>query len=174
MDYRIRPFKNSDLKDLHKIRSMRGVMETIPSLFSETESFTDNFYQSFDPDWPSLCAATGSPSEERCIGHGMLVLNKKARLRHTATISLIVDNEFHNVGIGRALLTQLLEIADKWLMLVRVEIEVQAENVGAIHLYESLGFRREGLLKYAFMQDGRYTDILIMGRYNFHQDAFSK
>lgn len=172
MEFRIRPFKECDIKDLNRIRSMRGVTETIPTLFCESEDFTRKVYDGYDKDWPSLCAVLEGPDGERCVGHGMLHLNSKARVRHTASVSLIVDAEYQDKGIGRALLSQLLEIADRWLMLVRVELEVQAENARAVHLYESLGFVREGLLKYAFMQDGRYADILLMGRYNLHRDAF--
>lgn len=175
MDYRIRPFQESDIKDLNSIRSMPGVLETIPTLSSESVSFTEGVYKSYDPDWPSFCAVVdGDGGEEKCIGHAMLLLNKKARVRHTASVSIIVDSEYHNKGVGRTLLTRLLDIADKWLMLVRVELEVQENNAGAIHLYESLGFVREGLLKYTFMQDGRYTNTVVMGRYNLHEDAFKK
>lgn len=86
-------------------------------------------------------------------------------MRHSADISLIVHTNYQNMGIGRAILTQLLELADKWLLLKRVELEVAAENSGAIHLYESLGFEKEGLKKYASITEGRYTDIIVMGRY---------
>lgn len=54
------------------------------------------------------------------------------------------------MGVGRALLTELLRIADEDLMLVRVALEAAEENARAIHLCESLGFVREGLLKYAY------------------------
>ena len=41
MEFRIRPFRDSDIADINEIRSMRGVMETIPTLFSESVAFTE-------------------------------------------------------------------------------------------------------------------------------------
>jgi putative acetyltransferase len=38
----------------------------------------------------------------------------------------------------------VLDLADNWLMLVRVELEVFTDNVKAIHLYESWALRRRG------------------------------
>ena len=166
MEFRIRPFRDSDIADIKEIRSMRGVMETIPTLFSESVAFTEKVMKSVGPNDPALSAVIETPEGEKVIGNGVLRLTEKARLRHTASVALIVHAGYHNMGVGRAILSQLLEIADKWLMLVRVELEVAACNEGAIHLYESLGFQHEGRLKYAFMKDGKYEDLLVMGRYN--------
>ena len=41
----------------------------------------------------------------------------------------------------------LLDIADKGLMLKRVELTVFTDNERAVHLYESLGFVIEGTKK---------------------------
>ncbi|MEG1602034.1 MAG: GNAT family N-acetyltransferase [Cloacibacillus sp.] len=172
MEYRIRPFKESDVEDINEMRTMPGVMETIPTLTSESVSFTRELYTKYDPDFPAFCAVVDTPNGEKVIGHAMLVLYKKARLRHVASVAIIVNAKYQDMGVGRALLSKLLDIADNWLMLVRVELEVQAENARAVHLYQSLGFQNEGLIKYAVMQNGKYRDIIIMGRYNMHEGAF--
>lgn len=166
MEFRIRPFKESDIADISEIRSMRGVMETIPTLFSENAAFTERVMKAVGPNDPVLSAVADIPGGEKVIGNAVLRLTEKARLRHTASVALIVHAGYQNMGVGRALLSQLLEIADKWLMLVRVDLEVEANNAAAIHLYESLGFQIEGRLKYAFMKDGRYEDLLVMAKYN--------
>ncbi|MCD8162308.1 MAG: GNAT family N-acetyltransferase [Synergistaceae bacterium] len=168
MEFRIRPFKENDIADINEIRSMRGVIETIPTLFSESVAFTEEVMKSVGPNDPVLSAVIDTPEGEKVISNGVLRLTEKARLRHTASVALIVHADYQNmgVGLGRTILSQLMEIADKWLMLVRVDLDVAADNAGAIHLYESLGFQIEGRLKYAFMKDGKYADLLIMGRYN--------
>lgn len=45
--------------------------------------------------------------------------------------------------MGTTLMETLLDLADHWLMLVRVELEVFADNEQAIRLYEKLGLRRK-------------------------------
>ena len=166
VNFRLRPFRASDAEGMNRIRTMRGVMETIPTLISESPEFTEKVCAGFGANDQKLCAVLDTEKGEKLIGFAALHLTEKPRVRHTASVSIIIDAEYQNMGLGRALLSALLELADKWLMLVRVELEVQAQNEKAIHLYESLGFVKEGLLKYAFMQDGRYTDIVVMGRYS--------
>ena len=165
MEYSIRALAPEDLRDVNEIRSMRGVMETIPTLFSESLSQTESVMQSFGKNDHMLAAEIYTENGSKVIGMGGLHVAAKHRMRHSADISLIVHTNYQNRGIGRDILTQLLELADKWLLLKRVELEVAAENSGAIHLYESLGFEKEGLKKYASITEGRYTDIIVMGRY---------
>lgn len=49
------------------------------------------------------------------------------------------------------------------LGLHRVELEVYAFNPRAIHVYEKLGFRHEGVRRDALWQDGAFHDAIRMG-----------
>ena len=61
MEFRIRPFRDSDIADINEIRSMRGVMETIPTLFSESVAFTEKVMKSVGPNDPALSAVIETP-----------------------------------------------------------------------------------------------------------------
>ena len=52
-----------------------------------------------------------------------------------------VADDLDGQGIGTALLEALLEAADNWLDIRRVELTVFVDNDAAIRLYERLGFR---------------------------------
>lgn len=58
----------------------------------------------------------------------------------------------------------LLDIADQWLMLIRVELTVFVDNEKAIKLYEKCGFEIEGMKKKAGIRNGEYVDEYMMGR----------
>lgn len=58
----------------------------------------------------------------------------------------------------------LIDLADNWLMLVRLELTVFADNERAVHLYESLGFEREGIRRKAAVRNGVYMDEIAMAR----------
>ena len=58
----------------------------------------------------------------------------------------------------------ILDLADNWLMLVRVELEVFADNERAIRLYEKFGFEKEGLLRMTTVRCGQYADEYKMAR----------
>ena len=67
-------------------------------------------------------------------------------------------------GVGTALLRAILELADNWLDLRRLELTVFADNEPAIALYERHGFVREGLMSAYAFRDGSYVDTLLMAR----------
>jgi len=67
-------------------------------------------------------------------------------------------------GAGAALMAALLDQADSWLGLKRVELCVFADNVRAISLFERFGFEREGLFRAYAYREGRFVDSLAMAR----------
>jgi len=48
------------------------------------------------------------------------------------------------------------------LNLHRIELSVEPENLRAVHVYEKLGFVREGMRREHHYDDGTYRDELIM------------
>lgn len=86
------------------------------------------------------------------------------RRSHAASIGMGVHDSYQRRGIGRALLGELLTIADSWLNLRRVELTVYTDNAGAIALYESFGFEREGLHRAFAFRDGSFVDAYAMAR----------
>lgn len=86
------------------------------------------------------------------------------RRRHAATIGMGVHDEFAGRGVGSALMQAVLDIADNWLDLRRVELTVFTDNEAAIRLYERKGFIKEGCLKQFAFRDGFYVDAFTMAR----------
>ena len=58
----------------------------------------------------------------------------------------------------------VIEMADNWLSLSRLELNVYTDNDAAIHLYEKQGFEIEGTLRNYAFRDGRYVDSYAMAR----------
>ena len=86
------------------------------------------------------------------------------RRHHAAALGIGVHDAWTGRGIGTALLAALLETADDWLGLRRIELTVYADNARAIALYERFGFAREGLMRCHSFRAGRYVDTLAMAR----------
>jgi RimJ/RimL family protein N-acetyltransferase len=103
-------------------------------------------------------------AEGRIIAQlGCMVDRSFAITRHTAALGMSVDRNYRNQGIG----TELMERAINWAKekgIVRLELEVYAENVAAIHLYEKFGFGIEGRKRMYAYQRGRYYDSYLMAR----------
>ena len=80
---------------------------------------------------------------------------------HTAQKLELQLKNYWNRGIGRKLLTRLINLSRQSDLKI-LSLEVRTDNKGAIHLYESLGFRRIGTLE-GFMEiDGESIDFDIM------------
>ena len=76
----------------------------------------------------------------------------------------MVRTDCQGQGIGTALLEAVLDLADNWLMLRRVELEVYADNQRAVRLYEKFGFEAEGRRREAAVKNGAYVDLMVMAR----------
>lgn len=164
MDFKIRPLDMKDMPDINEIRTMRGVMETITTVPSEPLWLTQKVYEAFCADDHMLVAETEHEGRYKVIACGGLHISRKPRLRHSAEISLIVNTKYQNLGVGKALMTSLLEIADEWLLLKRVWLETSSDNPMAIALYKSMGFEVEGIKKCAITYHGDFIDTVVMGR----------
>ena len=86
------------------------------------------------------------------------------RRSHSGSLAITVHDLHHRQGVGRALMTAILDLADNWLGLIRTELEVNIDNHGAIALYRAFGFEDEGIRRASLLRDGVYVDSLLMGR----------
>ncbi len=89
------------------------------------------------------------------------------RHNHAGAIHLIATHPNHRGrGVGRALMAAIVDMADNWLNLRRLELSVWTPNATAISLYEEFGFAVEGTLSDYVFRDGEYVDALLMARMN--------
>lgn len=88
----------------------------------------------------------------------------RPRRKHAGAIGICVHEEWHGKGLGAALMRAILDLADNWLNLTRLELEVYADNEAAIRLYQRFGFEVEGTLRQHAFRDGRYVDSKVMAR----------
>lgn len=99
------------------------------------------------------------------VGNCSLMGNHARRLKHRTSLGIVLYLEYTGLGIGRIMIEEVCKIA-KDNGIEQVELEVAANNINAISLYEKLGFENVGTLpnnmKYS---DGTYTDVHFMVKY---------
>jgi RimJ/RimL family protein N-acetyltransferase len=101
--------------------------------------------------------------EGRSVGMASLDGSTLGRLGHGANLGLGVARGVWRRGLGKALVCALLDWADS-RSIVRVALEVVETNIGAVRLYESLGFEHEGRLRLRRKHGAAYLDSHLMAR----------
>ena len=81
--------------------------------------------------------------EDVPVGNIGLITISNPRRRHTGHIGMGVHDDFAGRGVGELLLQAVIDIADCWLNLMRLELSVFSDNQRAVRLYERTGFEVE-------------------------------
>jgi len=129
------------------------LFEKPPSMSEEVGWFGTLYRSILDGDAISAVAAVDD------LVVGVCTVRRKGpshESRHFGGLGIFVARESRGRGIGRALMTHVLERCRGKFQFV--ELSVFASNVRARDLYASLGFRTWGTLPKAILRNGKYTD----------------
>jgi L-phenylalanine/L-methionine N-acetyltransferase len=165
MDIYVRPICLADAPAVNEIRRMRGVMENMLGMPSERIKKSEDFITNMDANSHEFVAAVrDDDGNEKVIGCAGLQVYASPRLRHSGGIGIMIHKDYQGNGAGQKLMEALIDLADNWLMLVRVELTVYTDNERAINLYKKMGFESEGIKRKAAIREGKYADEYMMAR----------
>ena len=87
------------------------------------------------------------------------------RVRHRCAVGIALYQKFCGMGVGTALLSEILAAA-KAAGYERAELEAVSTNAPAVGLYKKLGFQVMGTMPHTMKyRDGTYEDFLFMVKY---------
>jgi len=90
---------------------------------------------------------------------------RKRKTAHRGAFAIALMKDYWNLGIGTALMTELLDIAENQLGYTVIDLEVVSENKRAIALYTKMGFKKIGERPMALKLDnGSYYSEDLMCR----------
>jgi len=93
---------------------------------------------------------------------GSLELRRGERRKsHTADVGISILKEYRDEGIGQECLKIFIDEAQK-LKLKLLTLSCFEINDRAMHLYESLGFKKAGTIPEAILYKGKYINEVIM------------
>jgi putative acetyltransferase len=103
--------------------------------------------------------------EDEIVGQiGLHTFPHNPRRRHVGQIGMAVRDDWQGKGVGSALMFAAMDLADNWLNLSRIELEVYTDNEPAIALYKKFNFITEGThVRFAY-RDGQFVDVYAMAR----------
>jgi RimJ/RimL family protein N-acetyltransferase len=166
----IRTARPSDAGDC--IRFMERVLAESDHLLLEPGEFTMTIEQ--ERAWlkerldafSKICIVAESPDGQIVSICGFDGNDTRRRLSHTGLVGISILRDYRNQGLGRAMLTELIAWATAHPAIERLALAVFADNVHAIGLYESLGFKTEASLHRSIkLAPNQYADELLMARW---------
>ncbi len=103
--------------------------------------------------------------ENEVVGQiGLYTFPHNPRRRHVGQLGMAVCDDWQGKGVGSALMNAAIDLADNWLNLSRLELEVYTDNEPAIALYKKFNFVTEGTLKNFAYRDGQFVDVYTMAK----------
>jgi putative acetyltransferase len=156
----VRAAEPSDVEAIHAILRCPGVVAGTLQLPWRPLEYTRQRSAGSQAEEYSLVAVV----DDRVVGQLGLEVQRGPRRRDVGKFGMAVHDEFQNRGVGSALMSAMIELADGWLGLRRLELEVWADNPAAIHLYEKFGFVVEGTGRQFGRRAGVLVDAHFMGR----------
>lgn len=118
------------------------------------------FLSAFEDHCPILVAVD---EQDRVVGWCDVIAQQGDCCCHVGRLGIGILPAYREQGLGRRLMEHALK--QSLGRFEQVELEVLSSNSRAIHLYEQMGFEREGIRRKAFYVDGRYQDIILMNRF---------
>jgi L-phenylalanine/L-methionine N-acetyltransferase len=149
-----------DIPDLHAIISHPQVAESGLHLYTTEYSETQEVFARAKPGVHRLVGVL----DGRVVVYGLLRQNLRSRMRHTGEPGVYVHPDYWGQGFGAAMFDRLLDLAQNWLNLWRIEVQTFAHNEAVAHLAEKFGFALEGVKRDSGFGNGRYHDIALYAR----------
>ncbi|MBM7543490.1 diamine N-acetyltransferase [Weissella beninensis] len=155
----IRPLEKRDLKFIYKQQNARNVMAL---WFQEPYTSIDELEILYDKHVLDQTERRFVIDVDKQFA-GVVELMYIDYLHRNTEIQIIVDSKYQGQGLAQMAMNKGLEYAFKVLNMHKVHLYVDVENKAAIHIYNKLGFIKEGCLRQHFFAEGKYHDSYIMG-----------
>jgi putative acetyltransferase len=138
----------------------RAQSETLQVPYTSQEVFRKRAAELAPTDYIFVAEIDG-----KIVGNAGLFGNPRhVRRRHAASFGITVHDSWHGKGVGSALMQAVIDLADKWLQVTRIELTVFTDNAAAIALYQKFGFEIEGTHRNFAFRNGEYVDVYAMAR----------
>ncbi len=162
MSFVIRAGTEDDAAALVRLRNQEGVRRgTLAMPYESQHEHGRRFTTALAmPENVFLLACAG----EEVVGSASLHRARPVRRAHTASLGIAVADAWQGKGAGTALFAALVDLADNWLNLHRLELGVFTDNAAAIALYRKFGFEIEGTEHCDALREGVLVDAHIMAR----------
>jgi len=156
----VRPATAADAEAICRIYN-QGIEDRVATLDTELRTTEERrqWLAARSPRHPVIVAET---ADGTILGWGSLnVFSAREAYRFVADFSIYVERGARGSGVGRAMLTRLIELSREHGY-HKLVLSAFPTNASGMALYTRLGFRTVGVYKEQGRLDGRWVDTIIM------------
>ena len=159
-NYHIRTAREADLPAILDIVN-HIILTTTTNYSYEPETLNDRqrwLQQQQAGGWPVIIAEMN----EQVIGYGTYgAFRNKIGYRYTVEHSVYIHQDFHQRGIGRALLEELIRLAKAQGLHIMIA-GIDTENQGSVAFHEKMGFEKVAHFREVGYKFDRWLDLIFM------------
>lgn len=100
--------------------------------------------------------------DNKIVSVAQISAPNRKRIEHNSEIAISVKKEYWGIGVGSAMMEELIQFAKEHISIKNISLGVRAINHNAIKLYEKYGFEKIGVHKHYFNVNGNYYDEILM------------
>ncbi len=154
----LKPLEYKDLAFIHAVNNNYSIMsywfEEPYESFAELESlYTKHIHDNTERRFIIM-------SEEQHVG--LIELVELDYIHRKGELQIIISPNYQGKGYSKQAIFKALQYAFQILNLHKVYLIVSNYNEKALHIYEKMGFVREGVLREEFYVNGSYQDATRM------------
>jgi phosphinothricin acetyltransferase len=159
----IRAATEADIPDIqsiyaHHVLTGTGTFEEEPP---SVEEMTERFAKVVTQGWSWLVAADATG----VLGYAYYTqFRDRSAYRFSVEDSVYVREDVRGQGVGKALVTRLIEDATARGMRQMIAVIGDSENTGSIGVHASLGFQMVGTMRAVGVKFSRWVDVVSMQR----------
>ena len=156
----LREIERNDMKIINSWRNNQNVISYLGDPFrfinqDVDEKWFDNYMLN-----RNNCVRCAIENDQKIVG--LVSLTNIDNLNRSAEFHIMIgDVNYHNKGIGTFAVNEILKHAFYNLNLHRVMLTVLENNKRAQHVYEKLGFVKEGCLIQVYFKNGKYENAFL-------------
>lgn len=160
----IRDATHADVPDIQSIYAHHVLHGT--GTFEEEPPSVEDMTARFDKVKKQGCIWLVATDATGVLGYGYYApFRERSAYRFTVEDSIYVREDVRGQGVGKALVTRLIELATAAGLRQMIAVIGDSENVGSIGVHASLGFHMVGTMRAVGLKFGRWLDVVTMQRH---------
>lgn len=154
----LRPLEREDLHFVHQMDNNANVMrywfeEPYETFVELAALYDEHIHDQTERRFVVVCEDKNA---------GLVELVEIDHVHRRAEFQIIVAPDHQGKGLARRATELAMDYGFGVLNLHKIYLVVDKENTKAIHIYETLGFQVEGVLRQEFFINGQYRDVTRM------------